>query len=178
MTHLADMAILVCYSGFVRSSAMALTKTKASDVARYLILLASAEAEPEYLSPMRLQKLLYYVQGWHLARTGLPMFSDRIEAWARGPVVPSVWREYRDKGTRIIFPEGLANPNLSDADKKFVESVWSAYKGFSAISLSEMTHGETPWKETRGNLPPEASCKRVIDTDRMKRFFEACDKGA
>src|SRR5688572_9971276 len=57
----------------------------ALDVARYLIQLAAAEDEPEELSHLRLQKLLYYVQGWSLAQRGEAMFPDRIEAWAHGP---------------------------------------------------------------------------------------------
>ena len=66
----------------------------AVDVARYLVLLASTESdgpaqEADCLTNLRLQKLLYYVQGWSLGERGRPMFREEIQAWRYGPVVPA-----------------------------------------------------------------------------------------
>src|SRR5689334_12279943 len=66
-------------------------KASAMDVAKFLIYLSACEDEPDYVSHLRLQKLLYYVQGWSLALRGKPMFVERIEAWAHGPVVKNVY---------------------------------------------------------------------------------------
>src|SRR5882762_6202388 len=82
----------------------AATPASALDVAKYLILLARSEEEPEFLSPMQLQKLLYYTQGWSLALLKEPMFDERIEAWAYGPVVKEVFQAFRNFGDGPIDP--------------------------------------------------------------------------
>ncbi|HUZ03805.1 MAG TPA: type II toxin-antitoxin system antitoxin SocA domain-containing protein, partial [Acidobacteriaceae bacterium] len=60
--------------------------TSASDIAKYFI--ASFQKKNKAISNLKLQKLLYYAQAWHLALYGSPLFSDSIEAWVHGPVVP------------------------------------------------------------------------------------------
>lgn len=62
----------------------------AYEVAQHLIRLAEFEEEPDYLTHLRLQKLLYYVQAWSMAMRSRPMFPERIEAWGHGPVVPNL----------------------------------------------------------------------------------------
>jgi uncharacterized phage-associated protein len=119
--------------------------TSAQDVADYfLTLAATTEDEPDYLSPMRLQKLLYYAQAWSLANRGRPLFHEKIEAWTHGPVVRSVYARFVDRGDDTIAPSGQLT-NLTADDQDFVRSVWEAYKGFSATALRNMTHNETPW---------------------------------
>ena len=65
------------------------------DVAQFMILAAGDESD---MTNMKLNKLLYYAQGIHLARTGHPLFRDQIEAWQHGPVVPSVYQQYKEFG--------------------------------------------------------------------------------
>lgn len=151
------------------------TKTSAKDVAGYLILLAAADEESEYLSPMRLQKLLYYVQGWHLARAGHPIFGEKLKAWANGPVVPQVWHQFRNYGREGISLKESSNPQLSDGEKLFIDRVWDIYKDYSAISLSKMTHEEPPWKEARNGLLPEESSDKEITQVSMRRYFKSID---
>lgn len=75
-------------------------KSNASDVAKYIIY--TFQAIGDSLSNMKLQKLLYYVQGWHLANFDTPAFKDRLEAWALGPVQPKVYDDYKEFGFRPI----------------------------------------------------------------------------
>jgi uncharacterized phage-associated protein len=65
-------------------------------IAKWFI--AWAEAEEEELSNLKLQKLLYYAQGHHLARFGHALFEEPIQAWSHGPVVPGVYHEYKWAG--------------------------------------------------------------------------------
>lgn len=146
---------------------------KAIDVARYLIRLASAENEPEPLSNMRLQKLLYYVQGWSLAHRNKPMFSDRVEAWPYGPVVPPVYGKFKVHGRGAIPESEGSDSGLTQEEADFVGEVWEAYKEFSAIALYKMTHGEPPWKNARKGLPPEAPSKAEITNSSMREFFSS-----
>jgi uncharacterized phage-associated protein len=144
----------------------------AIDVAKYLILLAKSEEESELLSPMQLQKLLYYTQGWSLALRKEPMFDERIEAWAYGPVVKEVFQAFRRFADGPINPDLGSDENLSDEQKEFIGAVWQAYKGYSAIGLSEMTHREAPWKDARAGLPVGARSNALISRKTLKEFFE------
>jgi uncharacterized phage-associated protein len=144
----------------------------AIDVARYLVYLAACESEPEFLTHLRLQKLLYYVQGWSLALRGRAMFSERIEAWAHGPVVPSVYPKFAEYGDKPISPENmLVSQVLSKDDRELIESVWESYKVYSSSSLRTMTHSEAPWKDARGKAGTADRCTAEITKDAMKRFF-------
>ena len=153
------------------------TQPKALDIGRYLLQLANSEEEPELLTPMRLQKLLYYVQGWQLAETGAPMFSDRIEAWTHGPVMPEVFQEFKKYGGGMIPAEEAAGKNLDDAQQDFVRAVWNAYKPFSAFALSQMTHDEAPWRLARGAIPREAACSAEITHKAMREYFSSQANG-
>ena len=82
--------------------------THALNVARYLIKLAGSGAERDPLTNLRLQKLLYHAQGWHLAVFGRPLFPDQLEAWPQGPVVPDVYRMFEGDGQTISTEEGGA----------------------------------------------------------------------
>lgn len=75
----------------------------ATAIAPYIVYLGSLEPEPD-LTNLKLQKLLYYAQAWHLVFRQEPLFTDRIEAWRHGPVVPSVFRQYRHFEDRRIEP--------------------------------------------------------------------------
>ena len=77
------------------------------DVARFFIDLAKRQNDldrGDMMTNLRLQKLLYFAQGWHLARFGRPLFDASIEAWPYGPVVPEVYRAYKEYGR-----EGIAS---------------------------------------------------------------------
>ena len=149
----------------------------AIDVAQRLVHIAASEPEPDFLTHMRLQKLLYYAQGWSLALRDRPMFNGRIEAGAHGPVVREVYSRFADFGDGPILPERVPRPQgLSPEDREFIESVWEAYKDYSVVSLRAMAHGESPWRDARGDCAPADRCTTEITHDAMKRFFEQASK--
>jgi len=122
----------------------------ALDVARQLVFLAAAETEPDFLTPLRLQKLLYYCQGWHLAETGRPLFSERIEAWATGPVVPDAFVAFKRFAWLPIPNEEVEPPErLTDAEVEFIIGVWADYRGYSSTRLYEMVQADAPWLDAR-----------------------------
>ena len=122
---------------------------KAFDVAKLLIELAQAEDEPDQLSHLRLQKLLYYAQGWSLALRNKALFLERIEAWEHGPVVPTVYRSFAKYGANSIPASDFVpgDCGLTEDECDLVHRVWESYKHFSATKLREMTHKEMPWRE-------------------------------
>ena len=145
----------------------------AIDVARYLVTLAAAEEEEDYLTHMQVQKLLYYVQGWSLVHRSGPMFRDSLAAWAYGPVAETVYHELKEFSGSTIPSDRGSDANLSEGQKRFIGEVWDAYKPYSAVALKKMTHDEEPWKRARGGLPAGERSNTEITHESMKEFFQA-----
>jgi uncharacterized phage-associated protein len=138
----------------------------ALDVAKYFLALQDDE---EAISNLKLQKLLYYAQGFHLAITGRALFDDDIRAWAHGPVVPAVWREYNRFAGRPIPRPSDFDPAVLDSETcSLLDEVSSVYGQFSAWWLREMTHSEPPWKST----PSQAVISHAV----METYFKTLTK--
>ncbi len=114
------------------------------------------------VDPLKLQKLLYYAHGWHLAIAGLPLLDEPIEAWTYGPVVPTVYHEFKAYGREPIDLAGYCYDYVTDDRTKplvptedgdtldLLERIWKAYGAFSGTQLSAMTHApNSPWAKTR-----------------------------
>jgi uncharacterized phage-associated protein len=142
---------------------------KAINIARKLLLTAKRdsviEGQGELMSNMKLQKMLYYEQGFHLAVFGTPLFEEDIEAWMYGPVVPAVYEVYKDYGYNGIDPGEAEEISLSDREQALFDEVYKVYGAYSAIGLMNMTHRESPWANT------PAGVGSVISREKMVEFF-------
>lgn len=144
----------------------------AIDVADYFLALAASEEEPELMTQLRLQKLLYYAQAWSLTLRGNPIFRDEIQAWTNGPVVRSVWNEFRECGNQPI--ERVVNkqaPPISQDDSEFIRSIWESYKSLSASGLRHKTHSEAPWLLARGGADVQVRTDNEITHESMIEYF-------
>jgi uncharacterized phage-associated protein len=119
----------------------------ASDIARYFLAKSDFE-DGDLISNLKLQKLCYYAQGVGLvARAGAPLFSERIEAWLHGPVVPALYSKYKEAGRNAIpAVTDLDIEKYDAADRIILDDVFDYYSQYSAWRLREMTHEEAPWK--------------------------------
>jgi len=124
----------------------------------------------ESITHLKLQKLIYYAQAWHLAVFKNPIFEEDLEAWAHGPVAPSVWKTYRDQRWEALPPPPRV-PSLPEKTESLLEEVFSLYGSARAKQLESLTHSELPWIEARGDLPPEASCKNIISKKTMAEYY-------
>lgn len=122
------------------------------------------------ITAMKLQKLIYYSQAWHLARVGSRLFDDRVEAWPQGPVVPSVYRKHRRKYQVSSWPTGHAE-RLLPLERETLDWVLDKYSHFSAESLSRMSHMELPWKNTRGALAAGDRSSEEIPALEMRHYY-------
>ncbi len=118
----------------------------AQDVAN--MLLSWANRDGDLITNLKLQKLVYYIQAWHLVHFKKPLFNDVIEAWDLGPVIPTLYRCF--KKFRYSAIKYTNTGNEQDAfTKKQLEYLVIAYDTFikySAHELVNMSHNETPWK--------------------------------
>ena len=141
---------------------------KALDIAKKLIFKAQND-EPnggERLTNLKLQKLLYYQQGFHLAFFGTPLFAEDVEAWMYGPVVPAVYDEYSAYGYSAL-PEVKEPVSLSENEEELFNEVYDAYREFSAIGLMNRTHSERPWLDA---VPHDRGT--VISQESMMSYFK------
>lgn len=136
------------------------------DVAAYIL------EKQGQMAAMKLQKLVYYSHAWHLVWEERPLFADRIEAWANGPVSPSLYRSHRLQFMVSEIEEGDANA-LTEDERSSVDAVLSFYAKFSAHQLSELTHKEPPWVDARGDLPAGARSQSVIRDDAMHEYYDS-----
>ncbi|MEJ8673441.1 Panacea domain-containing protein [Chromobacterium amazonense] len=106
------------------------------------------------LSPMKLQKLLYFAQGWHLVHYGVPLIDDFFARWTYGPVIPSIYHDFKEYGAGMIADYGghtvyenghivRKSPIIPDEDFSswhIVDAIINAYGHFSGPQLSAITH--------------------------------------
>lgn len=139
----------------------------AHDVAAYIL------EDQGSTSTWKLQKLLYYSQAWHLTWRDEPLFPERIEAWANGPVVRALYAGHR-KQFSVSEWEGSADA-LSKEERKTVDAVLAAYGHLSGRQLSFLTHMEAPWRDARGDLGATERSTAEITQPAMQAFYLALD---
>jgi uncharacterized phage-associated protein len=137
-----------------------------NDVAAYIL------KKHGTMTAMKLHKLMYYAQAWSLVWDEKPLFKNRIEAWANGPVVPWLYRLHRGKFELSIgeIPEADYS-TLSDEQRKTVKAVLEFYGNKPPQWLSDLTHSEKPWRDARRGLAPGERGKNEITTAAMHEYY-------
>ena len=137
---------------------------KAVDVAHYFLCQLDAEAG-DLISNLKLQKRLYYAQGFHLVLCNEPLFEEAIEAWTHGPVVVDAYHHFKEYSSDAIpCPIGIDFNTFDTDTAELLDEVYAVYGQFSAWKLREMTHEESPWSET--------PARQVISHDAMQQYFQ------
>lgn len=125
------------------------------------------DGERDQISNLKLQKLLYYAQGYSLAILNRPLFDEPIECWRHGPVVESVYHCYKHYRDQCIPSIDNFNDSVFNYDDLAVlNRIALEYGQYSPWKLRDMTHEERPWKEARAHHANEISCASI------KNFFK------
>jgi uncharacterized phage-associated protein len=140
----------------------------ANDVASVIIARSGA-----WMDSMSLQKLLYYVQAWHLAVTDEPLFPEQIKAWKDGPVVPQVWHARKGQETRRAAAQDVQHVSLDRMTEDLIDLVIGSYGSMSGEELSALTHVEQPWIDARGDLPENAESREPVSQQAMATYYRA-----
>lgn len=114
---------------------------------------------------VKIHKLAYYCQGWHVVRTGEPMFREPVEAWTNGPVVADLWRAEK---RREPSPQAQ---RLGDEQIAVVDYVVSRYGGYTGRELVRKTHLEDPWRDVSENEDMFATANPEITHDALRSWF-------
>lgn len=131
---------------------------------------AWAEADEADVSNLKVQKLLYYAQGHHLAMFGSPLFRDKIQAWSHGPVVENVYHELKQFGrTGVVLPDDdpFVFDEVDEETTRYLMQVWNTYGAIAAWRLRDMTHETGPWQ--RHFVPDQRYI--AIPQDEIQKYF-------
>ena len=126
----------------------------------------------EDITPLALQKSLYYIQGFFYAFYGKFLFAKDCEAWAHGPVYRDVYARYADYHFDPISKvESFDSSIFTTQEKAILDSVIRNICCYSGKILEAFTHNESPWINTRGDLPDGAASDKIIDKQMIGNYF-------
>lgn len=136
------------------------------DVANYFLVQTDDEAG-DTVSNLKLQKLVYYAQGFHLALKGTPLFPEQLQAWNHGPVSPALYQTYKTFGAGALpVPGDFDSACLTPEETEVLDDVYQVYGQFSAWKLRDLTHDEAPWINAY-----REDANTVITHEAMLEFF-------
>jgi uncharacterized phage-associated protein len=157
-------------------------------VANTVIKLAK-EAGINDLSPMKLQKLVYYCHAWNLAVNGNSLIREPVEAWQYGPVINEIYHEFKHYGSDNIENYGTELDYSSDGELteaahlipdedmmslNIISQVVSGYGSLSAIQLANLTHRDKePWKAIERKYSGALARNAEIPNEMIKDYFQA-----
>lgn len=135
----------------------------------------------EEVTPLALQKMLYFAQGIHMALSGMEFFREECEAWAHGPVFKDVYDIFKNFKYNPIDDIRFAMfqnrfHELPDDEKRIIDLVVETFGMYSGKVLERITHEETPWKNARVNCLPGESSNEVISKESIKKYFSGVSR--
>jgi len=136
-------------------------------VVKYLLL------NSEEITPLALQKLLYFSQGFYKAFMWEYLFHNNCEAWVHGPVYRSIYYKYKDHGYNPIEEKNYeyGDIKLTTVEKELLDSIIKNFGCYSGKVLEKMTHAEEPWRATRAGLSDNEGSGRIIDKELITKHF-------
>ena len=149
-------------------------------VANYFLSVGNRESVP--ITPLKLQKLVYFAHGWYMGFTGEPLVNEKIQAWEFGPVIPSLYHEFKEFKNNPISrfagnfrPADLTSPEVTAA-KSLLDRIWSIYSRYTAAQLSALSHEPNgPWHQMVKQMPdgPARVRNMPIPNEMIGNFFKA-----
>lgn len=131
------------------------------------------------MSPKKLQKLAYYSYAWTIALLNddiddihFRLFTNKIEAWIHGPVVPDLYQKYKNYGWHDIPKVDYFDTRIFTSEVLDVlEQVWETYGSLTGNQLEMISHQEKPWIEARNGVPAYAASSTPISDKEMFIFY-------
>jgi len=132
------------------------------------LFLKWANRDGDLITNLKMQKLVYYAQAWHLVYFKEILFKNTILAWDFGPVVPDVYHEFKCfSSSPIKYKESGEEENGFGKEQiKFLNACYGTFIKYSAFELVNMTHNEDPWKDAYKKGP-----STEIFPEAMRKFY-------
>ena len=137
-------------------------------VAQYLIYKCND------ITPLALQKLLYYAQGFYKIFFCNFLFKDECEAWEHGPVYRKIYDKYKGYSYNVIeqYIDYEIEDILDEEKKALLDVIVKSFGFYSGKALEKMTHYEKPWIEARKGIPANEKCNNIINKEKIEEYFE------
>jgi len=144
-------------------------KVRVNDVAQSFFELSDDEShKKDLLSKCKIQKLIYYAQGFYLALHGVPLFEDELVAWDIGPVSRTLFfTNHFNKNRQHICGLSADSSRLSREQKDFIIEIYAQYGTYSGEELLAMSCSEPPWR----NSFEDEAMEKAISFDDLKQYF-------
>lgn len=149
--------------------------------AKMLKCIAYVFEKLEEVTPLMLQKLLYFIQGVYSALYGRPIFTEDCRAWIHGPVYPEVYELFRDfkynpiDDARFALLKGTTD-TLTDDEKKVIDLVVNTFGIYSGKVLERITHNEDPWKEARKGYGDSIPSSEILPKESIMKYYITLNK--
>ncbi len=143
----------------------------ANDIAAYIL---RRDGE---MTAMKLQKLVYYAQAWSLVWDEKPLFSERIEGWANGPVIRELYNQHRGQFLVTNWPHGNADSPATQ-ERETIDAVLDFYGHRTSQELSDLIHREEPWRQARRGLSPRERGDREITLASMDEYYGSLESSS
>ena len=139
------------------------------------------------ITPMKLQKLVYFAHGWHLGLSDNALIDEDVQAWNYGPVIESLYHEFKMYGNNpinsraqnlevkgpklcISFPE---IPVEDSQTRNFLDKIWEVYGKYTGAELANLTHKDgTPWKNIYDRCGGQIPKRTIIPNEDIKAYFK------
>ena len=148
---------------------------------KMLRVIAYVFEQLEEVTPLMLQKILYFTQGVYSALYGKPIFEEDCRAWVHGPVYPEVYELFRDfkynpiDDARFALLEGTADI-LTEEEKKVIDLVVNTFGMYGGKVLEKITHNEDPWMEARKGYGDSIPSSELLSKERIMRYYVAINQ--
>lgn len=135
----------------------------------------------EEVTPLMLQKMLYFIQGIYSALYGKPIFAEECRAWIHGPVYPEVYELFRDfkynpiDDARFALLEGMED-TLTDYEKRVIDLVVNTFGMYGGKVLEKITHNEDPWMEARKGYGDSIPSSELLPKERIMKYYIAVNQ--
>lgn len=168
--NISELAYEKCKNKILSINELAISKeydsatAKIHDVAKYIL----SKVE---LTPLALQKSLYFIQGFSIAFNDIFMFDDIPKAWVHGPVYPQIYHDYKEFGYNPIEKNIECNVEIGDSDKSLIDNVIKYLSLYNGTILEKITHIEMPWVNARQGLNEKDKSSNPMQLNDIEEYF-------
>ena len=144
-------------------------KLTADTVADFFIRFSHVHGD--YITNLKLQKLVYYAQAWHLALHNEPLIDNDFQAWIHGPVCPSLYGRFKKYRWNPITEQPEDISSISKKTEAFLIEIYEVYGQYTGYQLEQMTHSEDPWINARRGIQIDEASSEIISQESMLNFY-------
>ncbi len=148
---------------------------------KMLGVIACIFEELEEVTPLMLQKLLYFIQGIYSALYGKPLFEEDCRAWVHGPVYPEVYTLFREfkynpiDDVRFGLLKGTDDV-LTEEERDVIDRVVNTFGIYGGKVLERITHNEGPWKSARKGYGDQVPSSELVSKDSIRKYYESVNE--